>query len=288
MSLLREVEEHARSLEEIRDIMNSMKSLAYMESRRLEHLVDAQRAVTRNIVAAASDVLSFFPQALPDHAPQLTVTIVLGTERGFCGNLNERLVDALPSATESTSDEPSILIAVGRKLHGVLEQHTGQSPDSRWIRGAGVADEATGVLGQIVSELDELQQAHGAINLSTLFFDSTQKISSRRLLPPFHDAGPPLPPAAHPPVLNMSPNELLVELTDQYVFSSLYETIYDSLRSENLHRVGHLTEAVRHLEDRSSDLTRRANALRQEQITEEIEVILLSASSIEEISQRRS
>jgi len=42
--------------------------------------------------------------------------------------------------------------------------------------------------------------------------------------------------------------------------------------------VRHLEGAVRHLDDRSSALRRKCNALRQEEIIEEIEIILLSAS----------
>jgi F-type H+-transporting ATPase subunit gamma len=37
---------------------------------------------------------------------------------------------------------------------------------------------------------------------------------------------------------------------------------------------------VRRLDDEAEDLTRKCNALRQEEIVEEIEVILLSASSL--------
>ena len=46
--------------------------------------------------------------------------------------------------------------------------------------------------------------------------------------------------------------------------------------AENLRRVEHLEAAVRHLDKKAADLRRRCNALRQEEIIEEIEVILLS------------
>jgi F-type H+-transporting ATPase subunit gamma len=52
--------------------------------------------------------------------------------------------------------------------------------------------------------------------------------------------------------------------------------------AENLRRVRHLEGAVRHLDDKSATLQHQSNALRQEEIIEEIEVILLSASSLDE------
>jgi F-type H+-transporting ATPase subunit gamma len=50
---------------------------------------------------------------------------------------------------------------------------------------------------------------------------------------------------------------------------------------ENHRRMTHLDRAVRHLDEKSHELSRRCNALRQEEIIEEIEVILLSAASLD-------
>jgi F-type H+-transporting ATPase subunit gamma len=58
--------------------------------------------------------------------------------------------------------------------------------------------------------------------------------------------------------------------------------LYTSLMMENHHRVTHLEGAVKHLDDQSEDLARQGNTLRQEEIIEEIEVILLSAASLGE------
>jgi F-type H+-transporting ATPase subunit gamma len=66
-------------------------------------------------------------------------------------------------------------------------------------------------------------------------------------------------------------------LLDHYLYSVL-EIIYVSLMAENLKRVRHLEAAVRHLYEKSIALLRKSNALRQEEITEEIEVILLSTA----------
>jgi len=66
MTRRRHLEHHRQSLAEIRDIMNSMKTLAYMETRKLARFLDAQHAVVQSIEDVAADLLSFYPETLPE------------------------------------------------------------------------------------------------------------------------------------------------------------------------------------------------------------------------------
>ena len=59
MTRRRDLEAHRATLDEIHGIMNSMKSLAYMETRKLVGLLDAQHAVVEGIEAMAADFLGF-------------------------------------------------------------------------------------------------------------------------------------------------------------------------------------------------------------------------------------
>jgi len=81
-------------------------------------------------------------------------------------------------------------------------------------------------------------------------------------------------------LLQLTPVQFLLEFSEQYLFASLHEMLYTSLMAENHRRITHLEGAVRHLEEESRELSLRSNILRQEEITEEIEVILLSASNL--------
>jgi F-type H+-transporting ATPase subunit gamma len=65
MTRRQDLERHRQSLGEVRDIMNSMKTLAYMETRKLARFVDAQRAVVDSIEEVAADFLSFQTNTLP-------------------------------------------------------------------------------------------------------------------------------------------------------------------------------------------------------------------------------
>ena len=59
----------------------------------------------------------------------------------------------------------------------------------------------------------------------------------------------------------------------------MHELFYGSLMAENTRRLQHMDNAVRRIEQESEELLLKRNMLRQEEITEEIEVIMLSAEA---------
>jgi F-type H+-transporting ATPase subunit gamma len=283
MSRVGKLKRHRESLADIREIMNSMKSLAYMETRKLGQRVEAQRRIVEAIEQAATDLLSFHPAIVPRTPSAVHVRIVIGTERGFCGDFNEKL--ARYERTGTPSATASITLAVGSKLHARLEGTNADSPPP-WvvfIDGASVVEEVDPVLERIVAELESLRGEHGVLDVSAIYHRNEADVSSRRLLPPF-EARETAPPGtrAHAPCLNLRPDELMVDLTEHYVLASLHEILYASLLYENQHRTAHLGLAVKHLDRKLAELVHKANALRQEEITEEIEVILLSAANLME------
>jgi F-type H+-transporting ATPase subunit gamma len=277
MTRRRELERHRHSLAEIREIMNSMKTLAYMETRKLDRFLDAQHAVVHDIEAAVSDLLGFYPETLPKAQVAQPVYLVIGTERGFCGDFNHALLEHLESTLSSNPAENTQLILLGRKLYTLLED------DERvvaWFDGATVAEEVTSLLNQIVNELTALQNKQGVLTVFCLYHEGDDNIVMQNILPPFQKQRHTSPRYAHPPVINLAPRELLLELVDAYLFATLHEMLYTSLMVENHQRVTHLDGAVKHLDDEAAEMTRQANTLRQEEIVEEIEVILLSAASL--------
>ena len=274
MSRRRNIEVHRRNLGEIREIMNSMKSLAYIETRKLTKRMAAQRAVVASIETAAQDFLSFYPRAGAAAASSAIVRLVIGTERGFCGDLNHQLVRQV--AADTAQDRPAQhLVVVGRKLHVLFED---DARVAAFVDGAETAEEVATVLNRIVTELSSLQQRHGVLPVSLTYVGAERDPVTVQVLSPF--AGGRKPPRyAHPPLLNLSPTEFLLAITDQYLFAALNEILYAALMEENHRRVTHLDAAVNHLDEQTEQLGRKLNALRQEEIIEEIEVILLSAAS---------
>lgn len=276
MSRRRNLEKHRQSLAEISDIMNSMKTLAYMETHKLGRFLDAQQRVVTSIETAAGDFLSANPRILPRIEHMTPVYLLLGSERGFCGDFNHALLVRVVS-TQTESPTASI-IAVGHKLCTLLED------DPRVLLaldGAGVAEEVPQLLNRLVDILSQLQLEQGPLSLICLYHQSKDHLVEQQLLPPFMTLTSSTPDKlrSHPPRLNLEPSNLLLQLTEQYLFAALHEVLFTSLMSENHQRVDHLEGAVKHLQEESTQLIRTGNVLRQEEITEEIEVILLSADN---------
>jgi F-type H+-transporting ATPase subunit gamma len=273
MTRRRELEIHRRSLAEIREILDSMKTLAYMETRKLSRFLVAQRAVRESVEAAAADFLGFFPEVMPQAQAARRFYLLVGSERGFCADFNEKLLDTLPP------DEDLGLLLCGQKLHIELER------DPRVVEaleGATVAEDVDAVLNRLVARLASLQAEHGTIALYALYHDGIENsIATQQLLPPFQPCLRTPSQYSIEPMLTLAPQDLLLELTDHYLFAALNEILYTSLMAENHQRVTHLEGAVTHLDEEGEEMQRRSNALRQEEITEEIEVILLSAASLD-------
>ena len=279
MTRRRELQQHRHTLGEIRDIMNSMKTLAYIESRKLGRFLDAQRAVVGHIETMAADFLGFYPETLPRAEQATPVCLLIGSERGFCGAFNERLLGQLQSHVREYSIDTPRLIVTGNKLGNQLE---GDPQVLAFIDGANVVEEVGKTLALIINTLAELQAKEGTLALTVLYHDpDREQIITTEVLPPFERYRDSAPRFPHPPVLNLPPAAFLAELIDQYLFAALYEIMYVSLMAENIQRVRHLDGAVQHLDDKSANLLHKSNALRQEEIIEEIEVILLSAASLD-------
>lgn len=277
MSRRRDLENHRHSLGEIREIMNSMKNLAYMETRKLTRFLPAQQAVVKSIETMAADFLSFHPGILAEAAETTPVFLMIGTERGFCGDFNHALMDRLATATQAESDAQSRLLAVGHKLHPLLED---DDRVAAFIDGASVAEEVPAVLKRLVQDLSLLQSGGFSLTLYVIYHDDSG-IAIKRLLPPFQRQLHTPPSHPHPPLMNLPAEELLIDLTDHYLLAALQEMLYTSLMVENRRRVTHLEGAVKHMDEESSDLARQCNTLRQEEIIEEIEVILLSSTNLD-------
>ena len=113
MSKRREIKEHLVTLDEIQGIMNAMKNLALLEIHKLDVFLATQRRSVASIEAAAQDFMSFFPHLQSGAGDLQQLWIVIGSERGFCGDFNESLLHFLDTHTLQSN---ILLLAVGREL----------------------------------------------------------------------------------------------------------------------------------------------------------------------------
>lgn len=276
MTARREIERHLKTLDDIRGIMGSMKTLALLETRKLTRRLAAQNRVVESIEAAASDFRGFFPftPSLPEDSPH--IHLLFGSERGFCGDFNEALLKALPPSPPTDIHRPPLLLAMGRKLCSKLE---GDTRAVAMLNSASVAEEVEEILNRLVDTLTALQQRYGTFSLTAIYHRADANgLRMVRVLPPFQES-PPSPRFGYPPRLTLEPEAFFAALLDHYLFAALHAMAYTSLMAENHRRMEHLEGAIRRLEQDTAELSRRRNILRQEEITEEIEVIMLSVEA---------
>jgi F-type H+-transporting ATPase subunit gamma len=272
----RALEQRRERLSEIRAILRGMRNLSYLQVRRLTQLIDNQRAGVAAIEAAAADFLAWEPGVLPVAGRGDAVILAVGTERGFVGDLNERLLRALQAGARQDEGRAAAIVAVGRKLAGRLR---GSPRLAAVVDGASVVEEVAAVVAQVVAELERLRRGRALPSLTALFTEADAgNVCRRRLLPPFETARDRPPAHAFAPLRYLPPERLLLELSDHFLLAALHAVAYEALLAESRRRVRHLEAAGRHLDDRVEALDRRLRGLRQEAIIEEIEVILLSAT----------
>lgn len=282
MSERRQFDEHVHALRDISGILRAMKNLALMETQKLGRFLTTQRRVAEGIEAAAQDFFSFYPDATRQLGKGQPVWLVIGSERGFCGDYNERLLEGVEQRLSAQAQEHLPLVVIGQKLGGRLAH------DHRvlaTLRGPTVAEDVPSTLIELMDTLRELQ--------------STQKPATPLEFTIAHhypnaEGGPvqvhePIKRAtgrpagfAFPPMLHLNPLHFARELIDHHLFSLLHEVFYSSLMAENLFRFQHMDQALQRLEKDIAELTLRRNALRQEEITEEIEVIMLGAELLKQ------
>lgn len=275
MSRRREVEQRLEMLGEVCSIMGSMKTLAMLETHKLERFTGTQRRVVDIIMAMAADYATFHPIPEPS-ATAVQVCLLVGSERGFCGDFNETLVDLLDERLPSLSTAP-LVVTVGRKLAARF------ADDPRVVArldGPSVAEEVEAVIVRLVESLNGLQAGHGHLSVTAFYHaDHGDELRVDTLLPPFQDIQGNRRFTA-PPLLNLTPEAFLGELIEHYLFAVLHKIFYVSLMAENLSRIRHLEGAIHHLEETTEALGIKRNILRQEEITEELEVIMLSADAL--------
>lgn len=275
-----ELKDRLATLDEIGGIMSAMKNLALLETHKLTVFLDTQRRALTSIETAAQDFLGFYSHiyTLPDAMQQ--IWIVIGSERGFCGDFNDALVQYLEV---SAPKEGTQLLAVGSRLETKLNQET---RIAAFIKSHSVVEEVQTTLLHLIETLKKMQQLEPKrfASIKALYYDDESgKITLRQLLP--LAISNQKPAYAYPPLLNLEPAQVLSHLTDQYLYAALHEVFYSSLIVENHMRLEHMNRAIHRLEKDVASLRLRYNRLRQEEIIEEIEIIMLSAEALTTVDE---
>jgi F-type H+-transporting ATPase subunit gamma len=282
VSQRRNLEDHLQALRDISGILRAMKNLALMETQKLTRFLATQRRVVESIEATAEDFFTFYPEAARSLGKGRLVWLVIGSERGFCGDYNERLLEGVEQHIRERSDHHPLLILVGQKLSAKLEH---DQRVAAFLRGPTVAEEVPSALINLMEKLRELQASQNpGVRLEFTIAHQSPAAEGGQIHvhEPMKSTKHRSRPArfAYPPLLYLDPFTFARDLIDHHLFSLLHEVFYSSLMAENLRRFQHMDRAIHNLEKDVTDLALKRNVLRQEEITEEIEIIMLSVETL--------
>lgn len=258
--------------QDIRSILTSLKSLSHLESQRLNILLPAQVAGLAQVQRMANRYSASWTLPVSDTCSEKSLLIIIGSERGLCGDFNRALVERLNNYTRSSEHQ---LIVIGTRLSELLERHP--TVLAR-LAGANIAEDVPDVIGNLLKTLNAQADLSQTLPISLLYHDaSNEALQLIPLLSPFSSANAHDQP--QPLLTNLPPVSLLKTLLQEYLYRVLIHASYSSLLRENQKRTNHLENAVSHLDDQHERLTRQRSRLYQEEIVAELETILLAADT---------
>lgn len=285
MSKRSELKRHLQTLDDIRSIMNAMKNLSFVEISKVSRFLATQQRVVQKIEEAAGDFMNFFPHRAPaaEHEEREGY-LVIGSERGFCGGFNEVIIQRLGECiSHSDKTREPMIVLVGRKLAAKM---VGDPRVVATVDGPSAAEEIHSVIAELVAALERIQKEKGPFHLccwTIIYNEDLPSGIQPNLLKPFEKISTGHPERfAFAPQLYLDPEKFLEGILDHYLFAAMYQVFYDSFMAENRQRMRHMESSLQRLDKEWSRLTLKMNSLRQEEITEEIEVIMLSAEILME------
>ena len=267
-------------LADIRGIMDSIKTLSFMETQRLAPVLPVQQQCLQRVRRMASDFAAEHTLPPLNGAAENPLLIVIGAERGLCGDFNKQLASELERL--SGNGPPREFVCLGTRLGQKLEARPGLVAT---LPGASIAEDVPGVIRQLLERCAALQSERRWPTLALLYHVAgTDAITLDPLLSPFFEKGGTLPRG--PLLLNLEPQVFLHSLLQQYLYTVLLHACYSSLLAENRKRMAHLESAVMHLDEECERLAHKRNRLYQEDIIAELEIILVADQSTGEFVRR--
>ena len=276
-----QIEKQIQTIEGLRDIISSMRSLAAIYLSRTEERLEGIRTYADTVGRAIEDCLFGREIALPESEGKGSAILTFFSEQGLCGRFNEVMAEA--AAEHALEIASPRFIVVGRRgpallrraeLDIIAELPSTTSPDGQ-----------DGVIHRIAKTVLELVErgAFGQLYLLYARYLSPGRIEPRfeRILPlDLEQWRDKKDPRATAPRLALPRLQLLSELVNEYAFVSLFRAMTESLAGENGMRLQSMEAAKSNIDESLNDLQLQARIQRQNEITEELLDLVSGAEAL--------
>lgn len=266
-----QVQERIDSVSQLSSVVAAIRGIAAARLREGEERMNGVRAYAEAVGVAIGEALALV--AGDDRSSEVepsighSLVIALCSEQGFVGGYNSRILDAAAGLAKAPGAE---LFVIGDHGHMLAEERGLQTG---WSAPMAVhVDEANTLANRLADTLyDRVQQGVASAVIVHASPDATgeQQIVVHSLLP-FDFSRFPTARRDEPPLLTLTPEELLTQLAEEYVFAELCEAVVLAFAAENEVRMRTMITAHENVARRLDELKATARRSRQEEITSEV------------------
>ncbi|SFT10986.1 F-type H+-transporting ATPase subunit gamma [Sulfitobacter marinus] len=277
------------SMQGIRSVVHTMKSLSVINSAPYEQAARAIEAYHETVLTGLHALLS---QSGPIQTAGIGATariiVVFGSDHGLCGNYNEALAEHVHTHIAGDAQTDTTVLCIGAQMEGALSD-MGVAVHETFLPPASV--DGIGRLANLLTQkLDDLRRARRPHDISvTLAYFARSDLGAQA---PKVDALLPLDPdlvrdlqsapwvSRSLPHFSMAPEDLFIWLIRGHLFASLFHAAAEALVTENAARLALMQQAEQSVDDKLDALKSETRALRQNEITTELLDVIIGFEAL--------
>lgn len=287
MSGSKEIVGKIKSVQNTRKVTRALEMVSASKIRKAQDLMESSRPYARMM----KQVIGHLAHANPEYRHPFTVEreqvkrvayVIIATDRGLCGGLNNNLFRRLLSEFRhwQEQDVEVTTVIVGRKAGQFFRRL--KVNVSAATQDLGEKPRLNDLIGVMKVVLDEYRDG----DIDRMFVCYNQFINTMTQRATF-DQLLPLPPAEEEPMLQYwdylyepDAESLLDDVLTRYVESLVYQAALENLASEHAARMVAMKSASDNANNLIDDLRLAYNKARQASITQEISEIVSGAAAV--------
>ena len=283
MSLLIQLRQRIKAIETIKKITHAMRLISMSARSRLK----SKEEPLRTYIKTSHDLLARLQVYAPDWGnpilhpaadlPEKPLIILIGSQRGLCGNFNTTLFHYFENLHSLWPQESKInLIAVGKKAvnYATANSRFSLLQEYNELNARTTATIAHEITEYIFSQSPVFTRVEVISNELKTFF--VQKPHTNQLIPFEAAMQPKSSPEKDQYVWDQPPAQLLDQLARSTIESELHYLLFESLLAEHAARFISMDNATRNAQSLLEETQLQYNKLRQAKITKELTELVSS------------
>ena len=277
------------SMQGIRSVVHTMKTLSVINSSPYEH---AARAIEAYHNTVLDGLHAFLSQSGPINVANsdavARVMVVFGSDHGLCGNYNEALATHVGQHIGSNADNATTILCIGAQMADALaDQDLGVQ---KALFPPASVDGIGRLANLLTQKLDNIRRdSHPKeVSVSLAYFARTEG----GMQAPEIAALLPLEPAlisdlqTKPwssrslPYFSMQSDDLFMALLRGHLFASIFRAAAEAMVTENAARLALMQQAEQSVDNRLEELMSDTRAVRQTEITTELLDVIIGFEAL--------